>query len=64
MSSRRDRSIKVIKRKHRESPVDRETPVAPVKTETQTKREWLKTIKSWIEEQKETKKVFYQSTVF
>jgi len=59
-----DRSISVIKRAHRESLDDRETPVAPVKTESETKRELLKTIKSWIEEQRETKKVFYQSVVF
>jgi hypothetical protein len=59
-----DRSIRVIKRAHRESLDDRETPVAPVKTESETKRELLKTIKSWIEEQRETKKVFYQSVVF
>jgi len=62
--SSRHRLIRVIKRAHRESLVDRETPVAPVKTESQTKRELLNTIKSWIEEQRETKKVSYQSTVF
>jgi len=62
--SSRDRSIRIIKRANRESLVDRETPVAPVKTERQIKRELLKTIESWIEEQRETKKVFYQSTVF
>jgi len=55
--SSKDRSIRVIKRAHRESLVYRETPVAPVKTESQTKRELLKTIESWIEEQRETKKV-------
>jgi hypothetical protein len=58
------RSIRLIKRAHRESLDDRETPVARVKTESQTKREWLKTIESWIEEQRETKKLFYQSTGF
>jgi len=62
--SSKHRSIRVIKRADRESLLDRETPIGPVKTESQIKRELLKTIESWIEEQRETKKFFIKYGVF
>jgi|SRR5678815_188051 len=62
--SSRDRSIRIIKRADRESLLDRETPLAPVKTESQIKRELLKTIESWIKEQRETRKSFIKIRSF
>lgn len=51
------KSIKVVKRKHREVLEDqREVVEAPPQTERQARRLMFQTISSWIEEQREIKK--------
>jgi len=50
-----NKSIRIIKRTHRESRADQVEFSVPLKTENQTRREILKTIKAWIAEQQETK---------
>jgi len=52
-----NKSIKVVKRKHREVLEDqREALELPPKTERQARRMMFQTISSWIEEQRESKK--------
>jgi hypothetical protein len=53
-----NKPIKIIKRKQRELPVKPRGPLAHVelKTENQTRRELIRTVTSWIEERKGTKK--------
>ena len=52
-----NKSIKVVKRKHREVLEDqREAVEAPPQTERQARRLMFQTISSWIEEQREIKK--------
>ena len=53
-----DKPIKVIKREQREvlAAQSEELPVVPEKTESETRREILKTITLWIEEQRKAQK--------
>jgi hypothetical protein len=52
-----NKSVKIIKRKQREFPVEPRTTAHPkLKSENQTKRELIRTVNSWIEERKGTKK--------
>ncbi len=49
-----DKSIKIIKREHRESLVPREMDHSRLRTEKQTRRDLIRTVTSWIEERRET----------
>jgi hypothetical protein len=56
-------SIKIVKRKQRESLAAREdAPECELKTETKTRREICETIASWIEEQRKTKQALHERT--
>jgi len=50
------KSIKIIKREHRESLVPREMDHSRLRTENQTRRDLIRTVSSWIEERRETTK--------
>jgi hypothetical protein len=60
-----DKSIKVIKREDRKSLAEAGDSVEPrSKTATQTRREILRTITAWIEDQREAKKEFLRRSSF
>jgi hypothetical protein len=61
-----DKPIKVIKREQRETLAAQteDLSVAPQKTDSEARREILKTITLWIEEQKETQKALSLAQVW
>ena len=60
--SANEKPIKVIKREQRELAAQgEELHVPPVKTESETRREILKTITLWIEEQREAQEALTQN---
>lgn len=61
--SANQKPIKVIKRQRRETLAAQceELPVSPEKTDSESRREILKTITLWIEEQRETQKALSQA---
>jgi len=55
----RDKSIRIVKREHRQPIADRrDIAHAKSKTENQTRRELIWTVTSWIDELRETKQEF------
>lgn len=53
-----NKSVKIIKRKHRKPSEPREKVKSRLQTENQSRRELVKTVTSWIEQRKKAKKEF------